>query len=158
MPGVLPETWVSVRANISPRPVRDCMGVCVCTHGMTRHGTAQRGDAAIPPFFRPALDALDALDSRPAAALGGLADRRRRRSGNVAGGIDSAPQPQPHVCRRAAMIPKPCWPSNGFSAVTRKPLRRRDTTTPYGPLLRLFRYRFRYYFRILPINRWWPPR
>lgn len=77
-------------------------GSCTCVH-------ARRRDSAV----------LSAR-SRPAADLGSLADRRR--SGNVAGGIDSAPQPQPHVCRRAAMIPKPYWSCNGFSAVTRKPL------------------------------------
>lgn len=77
--------------------------------------------ACVRVFARRRRDsAVLSARSRPAAALGGLADWRR--SGNVAGGIDSAPQPQPHVCRRAAMIPKPCWPCNGFSAVTRKPL------------------------------------
>lgn len=77
-----------------------------------------------------------------------------RWSGNVAGGIDSAPQPQPHVCR-AAMIPKPCWPSNGFSAVTRKPLlttRRDEHWANTAGQLRVFRYRSRAILRIF-INR-----
>lgn len=118
MPGALSRVprCEFLRANISilhkPRAV---VCVCVCVHIRTCMRTRVTTGDAIPPFFRSALDPRVAT-----TALSGLADRRR--SGNVAGGIDSAPQPQPHVCRRAAMIPKPCWPCNGFSAVTRKPL------------------------------------
>lgn len=95
-----------------------------------------RGDAIPPPSFGP--------------PLAGHANSRW--SGNVAGGIDSAPQPQPHVCR-AAMIPKPCWPYNGFSAVTRKPLptTRRDVTEVWARAagrLRMFRCQSRAIFHV----------
>jgi len=124
---------------------RDARRSRISTRECFPHASLVYVRARVCVYARRRDSAVLSARSRPATtALG--ADWRW--SGNVAGGIDSAPQPQPHVCRRAAMIPKPC---NGFSAVTRKPL----PTTRHDDAgrLRLFRLPISIQYRVLPINR-----